>query len=74
MAFDWESAIQTALICGGLNILAGIGSAMVAGFGSVAYATGAVLNTKIAARLVIIMLVMGFELGYDSLSYLFGLI
>ena len=74
VAIDVEYMIHMALIAGSLNVLAGIGSGIAGEIAAAGNAVNVVLNTKIAARLASILIIMGVEAGYDILSYLLGLV
>ena len=68
--FDATYALQSALFSGSLNMLAGIGSGMASAAGGVCRDASAAVDTKIAARLIASMIIVGTEAAYDLISYL----
>jgi hypothetical protein len=68
---NWGDVLMHSMVLGSLNILAGIGYDMSSAVGSIAK-TGASIDTKIAARVLALMIASGTEGSYDLLSYLIG--
>ena len=68
---DWEEALATSAMMGGLNIFAGVGSAMSTIAGSLGKAAIDV-NSKYALRLLAGLIAGGTEAAYDAIAYLLG--
>ncbi|MBQ9108384.1 MAG: RHS repeat-associated core domain-containing protein [Clostridia bacterium] len=68
---DWEEALATSAMMGGLNIFAGVGSAMSTIAGSLGRAAIDV-NSKYALRLLAGLIAGGTEATYDAIVYLLG--